>query len=434
MLTETIQLRKGKKLSYLCHQRKNLYNLGNYYINQNYEIMEEYLNWYDTKWMLKTSEPFKAIPSQVAQNVLKNLHLAWKSTFQARKDWKKDPEKYRRFPQFPKYLEKNGEYFACFNHQHIKIKNGKLHFPKKTKLEPIEVETNQEDLQQVRIIPKNDVYNLELVYNHIETYNLNLDKNRMISIDIGVNNLACVVNNIGLQPFMINGKPLKSMNHQYNKQKTQYQSISKKVNDRYTTKRLQKLERIRYNKIKDYMHKATRYIIDYCIENDIGTIVIGKNDGWKQKVNIGKKNNQNFVQIPFQMFIDKIQYKADLIGVKIKIITEEYTSKCSFLDNELIKKHNKYEGKRISRGLFKSSNGRLINADVNASYNIMKKAFPNAINADGIKGAQLHPLLINLNSKSRSISIKTPQNRSNLAYHTHAYGETVLDKINTVKC
>ena len=405
-LVESIQLKKTKKLSELCHQCKNLYNLGNYYINNNYDILEEYLDWYDTKWILKKSETFKKIPSQVAQNVLKMLHLNWKSFFNALKDWKKNPKKYQRKPNPPKYFRKDGEFIACFNHQHTKIKNGYLYFPKKTKLEPIEVVTTQNIFQQAQIVPKNDIYNLQMIYNS-NTYDIGLNSNRMIAIDIGVNNLACVVNNIRLQPFMINGKPLKSINHYYNKQKSYYTSIKDKQKQFGTTNRLQKLERIRYNKIKDYIHKTSRYIINFCIENNIGTIVIGKNPLWKKKINLGKRTNQNFVQIPFNMLFEKIQYKADLIGIKVKIITEEYTSKCSFLDNETIKKHNKYKGKRISRGLFKTFDGRLINADVNAAYNIMKKAFPKTIDVDGIKGAQSHPLLINLNTKSKLIGIKT---------------------------
>jgi len=377
-LVESIQLQKNKELSTLCHLCKSLYNIGNYYVINNYDIFEEYLNWYDTKWILKKNEVYRKLPSQVAQNVLKYLHLSWKSFFNSIRDWKKYPNKYKRMPKPPRYLKKDGEFIACFNHQDIPQKkqllNNRqkrmLHFPKKTNLQHIEIETSYDELQQVRIVPKNDIYNLEIVYNHIENQDFKLDKNRMISIDIGVNNLACIVNNIGLQPISINGKPLKSINHYYNKTVAKYQSLSKKDNDKYDTKRIQKLRRIRNNKIRDYLHKVSRYIINYCIENNIGMIIIGKNDGWKQKVNIGKKNNQNFVQIPFNMLIEKLQYKADFIGIDIKLITEEYTSQtCCKCD--IIKKSN-----RKYRGLYVCSKcGTKINADVNAGYNIMKKAF-----------------------------------------------------------
>ena len=446
MLVESIQLKKSKELSELCHQCKDLYNLGNFYVRQDYFHYSYidccgYLSFYDldSKFMLKPTEAYKKLSSQVAQNVLKMLINNWKAYYSAKKDWKKNPIKYQRKPNPPKYLRKNGEFIACFNHQHTKIKNGKIYFPKKTKLEPIEVVTTQDISQQIRIVPKNDVYILEMIYSS-NKHEVQFDYNRMIAIDLGINNLACVVNNIRLQPFAINGKPLKSTNHYFNKEVALLQSKTSNVmrdkckknytgkiykkdgketqnfidyvnrmakNDLQHTSKMKKLRRIRHNRIKDYMHKASRYIINFCIENNIGNIIIGKNLLWKNKVNLGKRINQNFVQIPFNMLIDKIQYKADLIGINVKIITEEYTSKCSFLDNELIKKHNKYKGKRISRGLFKSSNGTIINADVNAGYNIMKKAFRKAINADGIKGAQLHPLLINLNSKTRLISINT---------------------------
>ena len=415
MRTETIQVKKNKEFSQLCHLCKNLYNLGLYYINMNYEIMDKYLNWYDTKWMLKSVPLWKKLPAQVAQNVLKYLHLAWKSYFESLKVFKKNPAKWLEdhdnIPQPPHYLRKNGEFVACFNHQHINIKKNKLYFPKKTNLEPIEVVSTNKDLQQVRIVPKNDIYNLELVYNHLESCDLNLDKNRIIAIDIGVNNLACIVNNIGLQPFIINGKPLKSINHYYNQQVSKLQSIKDLQKREGDTKKIKKLRRIRNNKIKDYMHKASRRIINYCIENNIGTIIIGKNKNWKQNTNIGKVNNQNFVQIPFNQLLEKLQYKTEFIGIEFKTISEEYTSLCSFLDNESIEKHENYQGKRIKRGLFQSSDGRLINADVNGAYNIMKKAFPKAINADGIQGAQLHPLRINLNTKSNLIPIKPSQNR-----------------------
>lgn len=404
-LIEQIHLKPSPELYNLCHLCKSLYNLGNYYINMNYETLVKYLNWYDTKWMLKISKPFKELPSQVAQNVLKSLHLAWKSYFSAIKDWKKNPGKYRCRPKPPKYLKKDGEYIACFNHQHIRIKNGYLHFPKKANLEPIEVVTKQEELQQVRIIPKSGIYNLELIYER-EISNLGLDPSRMIGIDIGLDNLACVVNNIGLKPFVINGRPLKSINHYYNKKKMHFQSIKDKQGIQSNTKKLRKLEYIRLNKIGDYMHKATRHIINYCIENNIGTVVIGHNNGWKQSINIGKKNNQNFVQIPFNMLMEKIQYKAELIGINVICDNESYTSKCSFLDNEEIKFHEKYLGKRIKRGLFKASDGIIINADVNGAYNILKKAFPNTFTVDGIQGAQLHPIRINLNTKSKLTHIK----------------------------
>ncbi len=148
------------------------------------------------------------------------------------------------------------------------------------------------------------------------------------------------------------------------------------------------------NKIKTIFHRISKNLIDYCIQNDIGSIVIGYNNGWKEKIRIGKINTQNFVQIPFNKLLQQIEYKSKLVGIQFKITDEPYTSKCSFLDNEQIKKHKRYLGKRISRGLFKASDGTIINADVNAGYNIMKKAFPNSISVDGIEVLGLMPQII----------------------------------------
>jgi putative transposase len=160
------------------------------------------------------------------------------------------------------------------------------------------------------------------------------------------------------------------------------------------TKRIQKLRVKRNNKINDIFHKLSRAIIEYSKENDLGTIVIGYNERWKQNVNLGKKTNQNFVQVPFSNLLQKIKYKATLVGTRVLLQEESYTSKCSFLDNEPIEKRDSHAGIRISRGLFRSSNGTIINADINASYNIMKKAVPNSIVDDGIEGVGLHPLLV----------------------------------------
>jgi len=139
------------------------------------------------------------------------------------------------------------------------------------------------------------------------------------------------------------------------------------------SRRIKTLTAKRNAKIDDYMHKASRDITNYLVSNKIAELVIGYNKNWKQDINLGKKNNQKFVQIPFLKLIDMLTYKCALEGIKVTLINESYTSKCSFLDDENIRKHTQYAGKRIKRGLYKTSTGELINADVNASYNILKK-------------------------------------------------------------
>ncbi len=245
----------------------------------------------------------------------------------------------------------------------------------------------------VRIIPKGFYYILEIVY-QIEEKNLNLDKDRVIGINLGVNNIITIVNNAGLKPAIIKGGSIKSINQFYNKQLAKYKSIKDKQGISFETKRMQWLTRKRNNKINDMFHKISRAVITYCIDHDFGKIIIGYNKTWKHKIQIGKRNNQNFVQIPFSKLVSQIKYKSELIGIDIFLMPEHYTSRCSFLDNESINKHETYKGKRICRSLYKSHEGIMINADVNGAYNILKKAVPKAISADGIEGVGLHPYSI----------------------------------------
>ncbi len=189
---------------------------------------------------------------------------------------------------------------------------------------------------------------------------------------------------------------MKSVNQFYNKRIAELKSIKDKQGIKFEIKRLKRITAKRNNKINDIFHKISRKVINYCIENNFGTMIIGYNRAWKQKVNIGKVNNQKFVQIPFFKLINQIKYKSELFGIDIIIDRESFTSKCSFLDKEPIKRHKKYAGNRLKRGLFKSKKGILINADVNAGYNIIKKVVPNAISADGIEGVGLHPYSITI--------------------------------------
>ena len=197
------------------------------------------------------------------------------------------------------------------------------------------------------------------------------DGNGIFGIDIGLDNLASCVSNNG-SCFIINGRPLKSINQYYNKRLAFLKSKLK--DNKHTSKQIRSLTNKRNNKIKDYLHKASRILVNHVVSNGINTIIIGHNKCWKQEINIGKRNNQNFVSIPFNVFISMISYKATLEGINVKIVEESYTSKCSFLDNERICKHESYKGRRTKRGLFKTSFGRTINADINGAFNIIRKS------------------------------------------------------------
>ncbi len=241
----------------------------------------------------------------------------------------------------------------------------------------IQFKTKQKNIKQVRIVPKNNYLVLEVVY-EATIKELLKDNKRYMSIDLGIDNLTTCSSNVS-KSFIINGKPVKSINQYYNKKKARLQSELELKNKKKSSKQIQNLTLKRNNKIKDYFHKASRYIVNQLVNQSINTLIIGKNDGWKQETNIGKKNNQNFVNIPHQMFIKQLKYKCQLEGINVVEQEESYTSKVSFFDNDFIPTYQvndelfKSSGKRIKRGLYKTSNGLLVNADINGSLNIMRK-------------------------------------------------------------
>jgi len=394
-LSETIYINSSAQISKLCHSAKNLYNLANWYVRQDFFKLNIFLNYYDLDYILKDKNVYRELPSQSSQQILKLVNRNWRSYFGALKVYRANPNKFKNKPKIPHYKKKNGEFIVIFTNQQCRIKEGYLYFPKKVNLKRIKTRI-KEKLKEVRIIPLGIKYKIEIIYKK-EEKDLGLNKNNILSIDLGLNNLITAVNNIGLDPIIIKGKVVKSINQYYNKQLAFYRSIENKKSNFQDTKRIQKLHLKRDNKINTIFHRISRFIINYCIKNNLGTIIIGYNNGWKQNINIGKKNNQKFVQIPFLRLINQVKYKSELVGISVITINENHTSKCSFLDNEEIRHHKKYLGKRISRGLFRTSNGTLINADVNAGYNIMKKVFPNSVQVDGIEAFGLMPQIIQQN-------------------------------------
>ena len=246
-------------------------------------------------------------------------------------------------------------------------------------------------VKQARIIPKGNNFVLEIIYDK-EVPNLRPVKNA-ISVDLGVNNLIAAVSNVN-RPLLIKGTLIKSYNRWFNKTKGKLSGIYQRQKI-YCGTKMEYLIDKRYKKMEDLVHNASRLFIDECVNNNIDTIVLGYNEGWKQKVAIGKRNNQNFVGIPFLNLVRKIEYKAEDVGIRVIRTEESYTSKCSFLDDEEIRKHRAYKGKRIKRGLFRSSQGIELNADCNSAGNIGKKVFPK-IFVKGIVDAVSRPLCLRL--------------------------------------
>jgi putative transposase len=258
----------------------------------------------------------------------------------------------------------------------------------------IVIQTKQKELQQVRIVPHASHYVVEVIYTVIPlspTQN-NLNPAWVASLDLGIDILAAVTSNKeGIIPFLVNGRPLKSVNSYSNKCRAAIQSALPQ--GQYTSHRLNSLTDKRNRKIKHYLHWASRYIVDWMVSERLGTLIIGHNVGWKQVVDIGSVNNQNFVAIPHLTFIHMLTYKAQLAGIHVIVQEEGYTSKCSFLDLEPIRKHAQYCGRRVKRGEFVSAQGLPIHADINGSYNILRKALPSAF-ARGIQGVVVRPVRV----------------------------------------
>lgn len=371
----------SKHLIDLAFKSKNLYNCASFIMRQNFIRNNKIINYSTMDKILKRDYPdtYKGLPAQTSQQILRLIEKNWKSFFKAIAAFKKAPEKFTGRPKMPGYKDKEkGLNVIIFTNQQCKIKDGKIIFPKAVGLEPLTTKIGK--LQQVRIIPKFKHFVIEVVYKK-EVLVHKLNQENVIGIDLGLNNLATLVSNQpDVSPMLINGKPLKSINQFFNKKKAEAMAF---IGDKGSSNRIADLSNKRSNKISDYLHKASRAIIDYAIETETGVIVVGENKGWKQEINIGKKNNQNFVSIPFDQFKSMIDYKAEEKGITVIFTEESYTSKASNLDQDFLpvfkegQKHT-FSGKRVKRGLYRWSKG-LINADLNGALGIIRKVVPESL-------------------------------------------------------
>jgi len=378
---------------------KNLYNQANYHIRQAFFQEGKYLPYAEIFHLLKHHEAYCALPRKVSNSILIQLHTNWVAFFKANEAYQVDPSNFVGRPKIPGYKDKEkGRNILIYDKQAL----GKRAFKKTGKLIPsglpIEIGTNisWEAIDQVRIVPRGATYVVEVVYQKAEQQ-APVDPSLIAALDLGVNTLAAVTSTKqGFAPLLINGRPLKSVNQYYNKQRARLQSQLAKAN-RFTSRQLDRMTAKRTRRVNAYLHTASRRIIDLLVEEGIGTIVVGKNPLWKQEVEMGRKNNQAFVQIPHARFLDMVTYKARLVGIHVVVKEESYTSKASFLDRDSIPMYDpgqqekpRFSGKREKRGLYRASNGRRIHADINGSYNILRKAFPNSF-GQGIEAPAVVP-------------------------------------------
>ncbi len=392
--TERIWLKPHPTLLNVCHLSKNLFNEANFIVRQAFFSEGAWIKATELQQRLKKSTNFKTLPLHNALKILQLLEQMWKSFFNSTADWKKHPEKYFKKPRPPKYKRKEGEFIVPFRKSQINLTNKLL----STNFADIKVKTRFKSIQPIiggRIIPQGYGYVLEILYLKYVNPVKNQEPKHVVGIDIGITNLVTIVNNIGKKPSVIKGGVVKSINQYYNKEYARLRSVytQQGVN---SGKKLVKLMVKRKRKIRTYFHMVSRFITNWCAQNQIDTVVIGYNKFWKQHVKLGKRINQNFVTIPFDWLLLQLQYKLNDEGIRIIAINEGYTSKCSFLDRERISQKTSYQGERISRGLYQSAKGIIINSDVNGGYNIIKKEIPNAFSqqeiADGIEGVWLHPI------------------------------------------
>jgi len=326
---------------------------------------------------------YRSLPVQSSQQVMKSVFECWKSYYSSLRDYQQHPHKYKGRPGIPKYVRKDAKE-VTFTNQDCVIKDGKyLKFPKTKDQLNIGKLGAMGTLKEVIIIPTYNYFVVTLVFKVNHVILGKPQTNRHMAIDLGIDNLATIVTNTGRNPAIVKGKTVKSVNQFYNKRKAHLLSIlrhGKETNQgSFTTKRLQHLHETRHRKLKDLFHQASAKILNMATTENIDTIIIGQNKGWKQEINIGKRNNQSFTSIPHSILIRMITYKAEALGMGVIVNEESYTSKASFVDGDDVPvypqgQRHSFSGKRLKRGLYRSKHGSLINADVNGAANILRKA------------------------------------------------------------
>ena len=356
ILTEKHIIKRSNSLIYneldnLCFLSKNLYNSALYEIRQHFFQTKKYLNKFKliNKFTKEHQKDYIALPRKVSQQVIYQVDQNFKSFFSLVKN-----KKLYRKVKIPKYLNKNDRNILIYTNQAISKKLLKENLLKLSETN-FTIKVQHTNINQVRVIKRINCYVIEVLY-EVNEPPLLKDNERYCGVDIGINNLITVASNCTL-PIIINGKPLKSINHFYNKKLAKLKSRQDKCKNKNVNKRkIEHLHFKRNNKVNDYLHKASKKLLNHLVSNQINTVIIGLNKSWKQESKLGTKNNQNFIQIPHSKLIQMIKYKCLLKGITCIVREESYTSKCSFLDDEEICKHEHYLGKRIKRGLFKTHN------------------------------------------------------------------------------
>ena len=376
-----------KSIKELCHIAKNLTNEAIYNVRQYYFTEDKFLKYEKNYTLLKSSPNYKKLNSNMAQQILKEVDGSFKSFFGLIKLAKQGKYSFKDC-KLPRYLPKDG--YTTLVIGFVRLNGNKLILPfsnnfKKThKVVEITIPPVLLDkkVKEIRILPKANARYFEIQYIYeTECIQRNLNTQNALALDLGVNNLVTAVSSTG-KSFIVDGRKLKSINQWFNKENARLQSIKDKQHfGKKPTNRQKAIARDCNNKVNDYMNKAARMIIDYCINNDIGTLIAGYNVTFQRNSHIGKQNNQNFVNIPYGRLRDKLAYMCELNGITYVEQEESYTSKASFWDKDNIPVYNndnpkeyEFSGNRVHRGLYETANGKTFNADINGALNIMRKS------------------------------------------------------------
>ena len=372
----------------LCRISKNLTNQAIYNVKQYYLQEKQFLRYEANYHELKNCKNYKLLNSNIAQQTLKDVDSMFKSFFALIKLAKQGKYNFKHI-RLPKYLPKNG--YSILAISQIRIKNDNIltipfsnTFKEKHKTKvniKIPKVLENKKIKEIQIVPKFNARFFEIQYTYeIQEKNINLNKNNALAVDLGVNNLCTCVTNTG-KSFIVDGKKLKSINQFFNKRNAKLQSIKDKQNIKKQTKQQYLISRKRKNRVDDYINKTCKYIINYCLSNDIGNLVIGYNQTFQNKTNLSKKNNQIFTQLPFGKIREKLEYLCKRYNINYVLQEESYTSKASFFDNDDLPIYNadnpqtyEFSGKRIKRGLYQTKNNYLFNADCNGALNILRKS------------------------------------------------------------
>ncbi len=386
---------------------KNLYNAALYEMRQAFFHDGTYLTYNEIQRRMQSHEAYKALPAKVSQQILLLLANNWESFKEAKKAYEENPSTFTGRPRIPKYKHKTeGRNILIYTLQALSGGRGKGALQQgiiKPSGLAITVKTQQKAIHQVRIIPRSGHYVVEVVYSK-EPVQANVDPSFCVAIDLGVTNLAAITSNReGFIPRLVNGRTLKAMNQWYNKRMKELKRCLPKEDRERVTKQMERLTNKRNRQVNHYLHSASKRIIDFLVKEGVGTIIVGKNPLWKQEAGMGKRNNQNFVQIPHARFIDMLTYKAELVSIQVEVQEESYTSQASFLDLDPIPTYKPnddteytFSGKRMGRRnrLYRTKDRRIICADVNGSYNILRKSKPDAfahVDAKGIAAYVVQP-------------------------------------------